>query len=236
MKVTQSQILPKARSAFLISHSPSPSVCLLRPFAVLLNSMAVSSKHDNYPVLSCKNSRSFERWLAKNHAKAEGVWLKIAKAASGISSINHAEALDEALCYGWIDGLRRGLDEHYFVQKFTPRQPNSSWSVINKKKVAALAKAGRMQAAGLAVIETAKKNGRWKSAYNSQKTITVPPDLQQALDRSRKAKTFFEKLSSQNRYAILFRIGQVKKTATRVKKIKEYVAMLQKHETIYPQK
>lgn len=194
-----------------------------------------TSKHDKYPVKEFKTLRSFETWMVKNHAKAEGVWIKVAKAASGIKSINAPQALDVALCYGWIDGLRRGLDENYFLQKYTPRTPTSTWSVINKDKVASLIREGKMQPAGLAAIEVAKKNGRWASAYESQKNITVPEDLQAALDKNKKAKAFFARLSSQNRFAILFRIGNVKKPETRARKIQEYVAMLQKHETIYPQ-
>lgn len=198
--------------------------------------MPATSKHDNYPTIAFKDQKSFETWLAKNHAKAEGVWVKIAKGASGIKSVTYAEALSVALCYGWIDGLKRAFDEIYFIQKFTPRKKNSIWSVINKQKVATLIEEGKMQDAGLAAIEVAKKNGRWEGAYESQNAITVPADLQQALDKNKKANAFFKKLSSQNRYAILFRIGNVKKPETRIRKIKEYIAMLQKHETIYPQK
>ncbi len=197
--------------------------------------MATTNKNDTYPIRVFKTSPQFESWLAKNHVKADGIWIKIAKAGTGIPSINHKDALDVALCYGCIDGLRRGVDTTYFVQKFTPRRTNSTWSVINKKKVALLIKEGKMQEAGLAAIETAKKNGRWDSAYESQRTIVVPADLQQALDKNKKAKAFFAKLSSQNRYAILLRIGLVKKAETRVKKIKNYITMLEKQETTYPQ-
>lgn len=197
--------------------------------------MATSSKHDNYPVIVFKTGAAFEKWLAKNHAKAEGVWVKIAKASAGIKTIAYPEVLDIALCYGWIDGLRRGLDEHYFVQKFTPRRPNSIWSYINKKKVAALIKAGKMKLAGKAAIAEAKKNGRWNSAYASQKNIKIPTELKEALDQHPEAKVFFGRLNSQNRFAILFRLSQVKREETKMKKIAEYVAMLERHETIYPQ-
>lgn len=174
--------------------------------------------------------------MKKNHGKAEGLWVKIAKASTGIKSITHSDALDLALCYGWIDGLRRRLDDQYFLQKFTPRTSSSTWSVINQQKVATLVKEGRMQPGGLAAIEAAKKNGRWESAYKSQKTIEVPADLQESLDNNKKAKTFFSKLSSQNRFAILFRIGKVKRPDTRARKIEEFVKMLQENRTIYPQK
>jgi len=123
--------------------------------------MPAVSQQDQYPVKTFKTSKSFETWLARNHSKADGVWLRIAKLSSGIKTISHLEALDIALCYGWIDGLRRGMDQTYFVQKYTPRRAGSKWSAINKKKVAALIKAGRMRAAGLAAIRQAKKDGRW---------------------------------------------------------------------------
>ena len=118
-------------------------------------------KHDTYPVMSFKTNKSFETWLEKNYAKSDGIWLKIAKKASGIKSVTQPEALDVVLCYGWIDGLRRGLDEDHFVQKYTPRRVNSNWSEINKNNVAELIKEGRMRDGGLAAIETAKNNGRW---------------------------------------------------------------------------
>jgi uncharacterized protein YdeI (YjbR/CyaY-like superfamily) len=197
--------------------------------------MAVS-KHDSYPVMEFKTSALFEKWLAKHHASAAGVWLKIAKAKSGIETVSQSEALDVVLCYGWIDGLRRAFDEKYFLQKYTPRTQKSIWSVINKNKVAALIKAGRMQPAGLAAIDAAKKDGRWEKAYGSSTNMTVPADLQKALDKSKKAKAFFAKLSAQNRFAILFRIHQVKKAETRARKIETFIGMLERGETIYPQK
>ena len=198
--------------------------------------MATTNKHDAYPISTFKDSKALEKWMKKNHGKAEGLWVKIAKASTGIKSITHSDALDLALCYGWIDGLRRRLDDQYFLQKFTPRTSSSTWSVINQQKVATLIKEGRMQPGGLAAIEAAKKNGRWESAYKSQKTIEVPADLQESLDNNKKAKTFFSKLSSQNRFAILFRIGKVKRPDTRARKIEEFVKMLQENRTIYPQK
>ena len=191
--------------------------------------------HDAYPVKSFRSAEAFEAWLAKNHKKADGLWLKIAKAKSGIKSIAFPDALDIALCYGWIDGLRRGLDDDYYVQKFTPRRAKSIWSVINKNKVAQLSKAGRMKEAGLAAIEEAKKNGQWNKAYHSQANITVPEELQKALDKNKNAKQFFERLSSRNRYALLFRIHQAKREETKMKKIAEFIKMLESNKTIYPQ-
>jgi uncharacterized protein YdeI (YjbR/CyaY-like superfamily) len=159
----------------------------------------------------------------------------MAKANTGIASVKYPDVLDIALCYGWIDGTRRGFDENYFLQKFTPRRSKSVWSAINIKKVAKLISEGRMKDAGLAAIDEAKKNGQWDKAYQSQANIKVPEALQKALDKNKKAKAFFARLSSQNRYSILYRLHQVKREETRMKKIGEYVKMLERHETIYPQ-
>jgi uncharacterized protein YdeI (YjbR/CyaY-like superfamily) len=167
--------------------------------------------------------------------KSDGVWLKVARAGSGIKSLTYAEAVEVCLCYGWIDGMRKSLDKEYFVQKFTPRRAGSIWSVINRKKVQELIDEGKMQQAGLRAIEDAKKNGKWERAYESQKVIKIPSELQEALDANPKAKKFFATLSSQNRYSILFRIGNVKKEETKARKIKEFVAMLEKGQTVHPQ-
>ena len=191
--------------------------------------------HDAYPVKSFKSASAYEEWLKKNHKKADGLWIKMAKAKTGIASVKYPEVLDIALCYGWIDGTRRGFDENYFLQKFTPRRSKSIWSAINIKKVEKLISEGRMKDAGLAAIEEAKKNGQWGKAYQSQANIEVPALLQKALDKNKKAKAFFGKLSSQNRYSILYRLHQVKREETRIKKIGEYIKMLERHETIYPQ-
>lgn len=192
--------------------------------------------HDDYPVKSFKTASAFEDWLNKHHKKADGLWLKIAKANTGISSVAFPEALDIALCYGWIDGMRRGLDEQFYVQKFTPRREKSVWSVINKNKVAQLIKDGRMREAGHAAIEEAKKNGRWDNAYHSPANAQLPEDFQKALDKNKKAKAFFAKLTSQNRFAIIYRLHQVKRDETKKKKIAEYIRMLEEGKTIYPQK
>lgn len=197
--------------------------------------MYTSGKHDAYPVLEFKDSKAFEKWLKQNHAKSDGVWMKFAKVKSGIKSVNYTQALDVALCYGWIDGLARKFDENYYLQKFTPRRSRSIWSAINKKKVAALIKDGKMQPAGLAAIETAKQNGRWDSAYDSQRNIEIPETFQKELDKSTKAKAFFATLTSVNRYAILYRITTAKKQETKEKRIKEFMEMLKKGETVYPQ-
>jgi uncharacterized protein YdeI (YjbR/CyaY-like superfamily) len=197
--------------------------------------MPVKAKHDEYPTLFFSTATTFEKWLHKNHSVSDGIWLKIARAGSGIQSLDYAGALEVCLCYGWIDGMRKSLDKEYFVQKYTPRRPGSIWSVINRNKVQRLIDEGRMKPAGLAVVEDAKKNGRWDKAYESPKAIKIPAELQEALDAKPKAKKFFATLSSQNRFSILFRIGNVKKEETKARKIKEFVAMLEKGQTIYPQ-
>ncbi len=179
---------------------------------------------------------AWEQWLAKNFDKSDGLWLAIAKKESGEQSLTHHEALDVALCYGWIDGVRYGLDDKYFLQGFSPRRPRSIWSQINRDKVAALTAAGRMRPPGQIAVDRAKANGRWAAAYAGQKTIQVPDDLAAALAKSAKATAFFATLSGQNRFAIIFRVGNVmKKAETRARKIADYVAMLERGETLHPQ-
>jgi uncharacterized protein YdeI (YjbR/CyaY-like superfamily) len=186
------------------------------------------------PVLPFRNQRAFEAWLSKNHAKSRGVWIKTAKAKSGIASINYAQALEAALCWGWIDGQSRRIDEDWYVQKFTPRAARSLWSKINCGRVEALIASGKMKAAGLAEVERAKKDGRWARAYDSWSGAQVPEDLADALKRNKRASTFFAGLDSRNRYAILHRIQTVKKPETRARRIAEFVRMLARREKLYP--
>lgn len=186
------------------------------------------------PTFTFASQSKWADWLAKQHDRSAGVWLKIAKKDSGIPSVTIVEALDTALCYGWIDGQRLPFDEKYYLQKYTPRRPKSIWSKINVEKVERLIASGQMQPAGFKAIEAAKADGRWEKAYDGQKTITVPEDFQAALNKSKKAKAFFETLNSVNRYAILFRIHNVKKEETRTRKIKQFIEMLEKNEKIYP--
>jgi uncharacterized protein YdeI (YjbR/CyaY-like superfamily) len=186
------------------------------------------------PILPFASQAKWTDWLKKNHEKSAGLWLKIAKKDSGISTVTYAEALEIALCYGWIDGQKGSFDDKYFLQKFTPRRPKSIWSKINVEKVERLIANGQMKPAGLKAIEAAKADGRWAQAYDSQKNISIPQDFQEALNKSKKAKAFFETLNSVNRYAILFRIHNVKKAETRTKKIKQFIEMLEKNEKIYP--
>jgi uncharacterized protein YdeI (YjbR/CyaY-like superfamily) len=161
------------------------------------------------------------------------VWLRLAKKASGIRSISYGEALEVALCFGWIDGQKKSADEHYWLQKFTPRSERSMWSKINREKALKLIEAGQMKPAGLKEIERAKANGRWDAAYDSSSKATVPSDFQAALDASARAGSFFATLDSRNRYAILFRIQNVKKAETRARRIEQFIEMLEKHRKIY---
>ena len=188
------------------------------------------------PIVHCADAGEWRRWLAANAADSDGIRLAIAKKGGDHSSVSYAEAIDEALCVGWIDGQKWALDEHYFLQGFGPRRARSIWSRINRDKALALIEAGRMRPPGLAEVERAKADGRWDAAYAGSKTIEVPPELRAALDAEPPAAAFFETLSAQNRFAILFRLGNVKKAETRARKVDEYVAMLARGETIYPQK
>lgn len=184
------------------------------------------------PTLPFANKKKWSDWLAKQHATSTGLWLKLAKKDSGIPSITYEEALDVALCYGWIDGQKKGFDDKYWLQKFTPRGAKSIWSKINTEKVERLIASGEMKPAGLKAVEAAKADGRWESAYASQKTISIPDDFQAALDRNEKAKANFTKLKSAERYSFLFRIHNVKKPETRARKIQQFVELLEKGETI----
>jgi uncharacterized protein YdeI (YjbR/CyaY-like superfamily) len=173
-------------------------------------------------------------WLAVHHAESGGVWLRLAKKGSPHSSVSYAEALEVALCFGWVDGQKKAEDEHSWLQRFTPRTAKSIWSKINREKALKLIERGYMQPPGLAAIERARSDGRWDAAYDPASTSLVPADLQAALDANKPAKAFFATLNAQNRYAILFRIQTAKKTETRAKKILQFVTMLSRRETLYP--
>jgi uncharacterized protein YdeI (YjbR/CyaY-like superfamily) len=183
------------------------------------------------PTLPFASKKKFADWLAKQHDKSAGVWLKLAKKATGIPSVTYQEALDVALCYGWIDGLKRSFDDQYWLQKFTPRGKKSMWSKINTEKVEKLIASGEMKPAGLKTIEAAKQDGRWAAAYSSQKNILVPADFQSALEKNKKAKAFFETLTGSRRYAFLIQIETAKKAETREKRIRIFMEMLEKGET-----
>jgi uncharacterized protein YdeI (YjbR/CyaY-like superfamily) len=188
----------------------------------------------DYPIVLFADRTALREWLSAHHALQPGLWLQIAKAASPLQSVTYGEALDLALCFGWIDGQRRSYDAESFLQKFTPRQKRSPWSKRNRERAERLAAAGEMHSAGLAAVEAAKADGRWDRAYDSPGTMTVPADLQAALDEHPKARAFFETLKGTNRYAILYRIQTAVKPETRARRIAEFVAMLQRRETLHP--
>jgi uncharacterized protein YdeI (YjbR/CyaY-like superfamily) len=184
-------------------------------------------------VLFFEDGTSWREWLDKNHADPSGVWLKFAKKGSGIPSLNHPGALDEALCYGWIDGQAKSIDEVYYLQKFTPRRAKSIWSKRNIEKVAELISAGKMQPSGMAAIDAAKADGRWEQAYDSPANSTVPSDLQKELEAHPKAKEFFETLNKTNTYAFLWRIQTAKRAETRTKHIARTIEMLEAGKTYH---
>jgi uncharacterized protein YdeI (YjbR/CyaY-like superfamily) len=186
------------------------------------------------PTLSFTRQSSWATWLGKHHSTSAGVWLRIAKKTSGRKSITHDEALEVALCYGWIDGQAKSDGDAHWVQKFTPRGKRSLWSKRNREKALALIAAGAMRPAGLAEVDRAKGDGRWNAAYDSPSRIGVPDDLQAALTANTRAQRFFATLNGQNRYAVLFRIHTARKAETRQKRIQQFVAMLARGEKIYP--
>jgi uncharacterized protein YdeI (YjbR/CyaY-like superfamily) len=190
-------------------------------------------KSTELPIKPFTSKTKWAEWLAQQHDKSAGVWLKLAKKDSGISSVTYEEALDVALSYGWIDGQKKGLDDKYWLQKFTRRGPKSIWSKINTEKAEKLIANGEMKPAGLKAIEAAKQDGRWDAAYASQKNITVPEDFQAALDKNNKAKTFFATLKSAERYSFLFRLHHAKRPETRAKHIQQFVSMLERGEKLY---
>ncbi|HEY6088378.1 MAG TPA: YdeI/OmpD-associated family protein [Gemmatimonadaceae bacterium] len=188
---------------------------------------------DEIPIRAFKDVKAWESWLAKHHAATKGIWLRIAKKASGLKSVTYAEALEIALCYGWIDAQKRGESDTTFLQRFLPRRPRSIWSKINRQKVEELIEAGRMKPAGLEQVERARKDGRMDAAYDSPKSATITPEFQSALNRNPRAKAFFETIRASNRYALLWRIQTARKAETRDKWIRKAIEMLEKGETIH---
>jgi len=190
---------------------------------------------DGLPHLPFASAAEWEQWLDENHAVSAGVWIKIAKKSSGIPSVGYPEVLETALCFGWIDSRREALDDRYFLQRYSPRRPRSKWSRINRETAERLIADGRMRPAGLAEVERAKADGRWEAAYAGQRTIDMPDDLQRELDQRPEAKAFFDTLTSQNRYAILYRLQEAKRPETRARRLEKFVAMLEAGETLHPQ-
>jgi uncharacterized protein YdeI (YjbR/CyaY-like superfamily) len=193
----------------------------------------MNAKQDR-PIIPFLSQAAWEAWLAEQHATSGGLWLKIAKKESGIDTVSYAEALDVALCYGWIDGQKDKYDDQFWLQQFTPRRPRSKWSKINCGKVTDLIEKGRMQPAGLRQVEQAKADGRWEAAYAGQGSATVPDDLQRELDKNDTARAFFSTLDKTNRYAILYRIQDTLNPETRARRIEKFVTMLNEQKKIYP--
>ncbi len=185
------------------------------------------------PIRAFPDRAALETWLEAEGRESRGIWLKLAKQGSGRASVSKAEAIDAALCFGWIDGQLDKYDEAHWLIRFTPRRPRSKWSERNRKRALELIEEGRMRPAGLAEIEAAKADGRWDAAYAPQSEAAVPPDLQAALDASPKAAAFFATLKGANRYAILYRIGEAKKPETRAARIAKFVGMLERGETLH---
>ena len=188
---------------------------------------------DTGTILSFRLASEFRKWLAANHRQSDGIWLRIFKKGSGESSVTYAEALDEALCFGWIDGQKRPHDEVSWQQRFTPRRPKSGWSKINTQHAERLIKAGRMRTAGQAQIDAAKKDGRWTAAYDSPSKATFPTDFLTALRRNKKAQAFFESLNKANRYAIAYRLQTAKKPETKQRRVEMILAMLARGEAFH---
>lgn len=186
------------------------------------------------PVKPFRSQETWQRWLDAHHERSLGVWIQFARKDSGIATVTHGQALDVALCYGWIDGQVKPLDDRYFLQRFTPRTARSKWSKVNRDHVARLTDAGRMRPAGIRQVEAAKADGRWDAAYDSPRTAAVPEDLRAALNKDPRAAAFFDTLKGRNRYAILYRLQSAKRPETRARRIEAFVAMLSNGETIYP--
>ena len=186
------------------------------------------------PMIPFASQEAWEAWLEEHHATSDGLWLKIAKKGAGLETVSYAEALEAALCYGWIDGQKASFDDRYWLQRFTPRRPRSKWSKVNRKKATELIEEGRMKPAGLREVERAKADGRWDAAYDAQSTAAVPDDLLRELEKNDAAREFFATLDSRNRYAILYQIQDAKRPETRTRRIEKYVAMLTEQRKLYP--
>jgi uncharacterized protein YdeI (YjbR/CyaY-like superfamily) len=219
--------------------SPAPGLPSHPLFLIRSNNVSVMVKAQWGKRTTADSIRLFpspdawRAWLDSNHLKSEGLWLRLAKKGSGLRSVSYGEALEIALCYGWIDGQKKAESEQAWLQRFLPRSARSIWSKINRQKALALIAQGKMMAPGLEAIETAKRNGNWQSAYDSPRGAEVPEDLQAALDANPEARTFFSSLDRANRYAVLFRVQTAKKAATRSAKIRQFVEMLERNERIH---
>jgi len=194
----------------------------------------MDQKQVELPIILIENQPAFEDWLKNNAESSAGVWLRFAKKGTGIASVSYAEALESALCYGWIDSQAKSYDDKTWIQRFTPRGKRSIWSKINTEKAEQLIASGRMTPAGMKAIEIAKQNGNWDNAYEPQSATTLPEDFAAQLEQNSKAKAFFDTLNGQNRFAVLFRIKSAKKPETRANRIQQFIEMLEKGEKLYP--
>jgi uncharacterized protein YdeI (YjbR/CyaY-like superfamily) len=188
---------------------------------------------EELPIRLFAGPAELEAWLEENHATSPGLWLKIAKKGAPDRSVTYGEALELALCFGWIDSQKRGFDERHFLQRFTPRRPRGRWSKINREKAEALIERAQMRPAGLAEVEAAKADGRWEAAYEGQRTAEVPADLQRQLDANPAAAASFASLDGANRYAIVYRLEEAKRPETRARRLRKFLAMLERGEKIH---
>jgi uncharacterized protein YdeI (YjbR/CyaY-like superfamily) len=193
-----------------------------------------ADQNKELPILSFETSKQWERWLAKNYNSLGGIWLRITKKNSGQQSVTYAEALDAALCYGWIDGQKKSNDDCSWLQKFTRRRPKSAWSKKNTEHVKRLTKAGKMKPAGLAAVEEAKKDGRWKAAYHSQSKSEIPEDFLKELSRNKKAQAFFNSLNKTNLYSVAYRLQTARKPETRKRRMKAILEMMANGKKFHP--
>ena len=191
-------------------------------------------KKQDLPIVPFASREAWETWLEEHHTTSDGLWLKIAKKGSGLETVTYDQAVEIALCYGWIDGQVRKFDEHYYLQRFTPRRPRSKWSKINRQKVTGLKERGEMKPAGLREVERAKADGRLDAAYDAPSTAAVPEDLLRELEKNDAAREFFSRLDRRNRYAILYQIQDAKRPETRARRIAKYMAMLAEEKKPYP--
>ena len=196
-------------------------------------SQSVKGESGNAVIRAFKDAKAWESWLAKNQTATNGVWMRIAKKSSGVKSITYPEAVEIALCYGWIDGLKRPESETTWLQRFVPRRPRSIWSKINREKALGLIASGKMKPAGLKEVERARQDGRWDAAYDSPKNAPVHPDFQKALDNNPRAKAFFETVNAANRYAIIWRLHTAKRAETRERLTRTFIEMLEKGQTLH---
>jgi uncharacterized protein YdeI (YjbR/CyaY-like superfamily) len=186
---------------------------------------AIAAKED-LPILPFSSREAWETFLEERHATSDGLWLKLAKKGSGVESVTYAQAVEVALCYGWIDGQVRKFDEDHYLQRFTPRRPRSRWSKVNREKVIGLMERGEMKPAGLREVERARADGRWDAAYDPPSTAAVPEDLARELEKNERARSLFSSLGKRNRYAILYQIQVAKRPETQARRIAKYVSML----------